>query len=487
MASKVDSPGDGLWILAIGATTLVAVALRVAGLRSGLWYDEIATLVLSVRHPLGEILTEFPGVNQHPFYSVLAHASIGAFGESVWALRLPACLFGIASVVMVFYFGVMFSTRVEAWAAATVLATSYHHIWFSQNARGYTMLGFFVLLSTYSLLRALRDGRPGDYVLYTIAGVTGVYTHLTMALVIAGHAIVVLVGRLTKGRSMLPQPLGPVMWAWAGVAGLSALAYAPFARSLLAIAMADEHHDEAQFATAGWALSETIRSLISGVGAPAALVAGVCAVAGALSVWRRQPLATALLLVPGVVTGLVVAALGQPFRPRFFFFLSGAAALLVSRGIGVAVDAIASRAHRDNPSWRTAGIVGCTLVLVAASAAALPQNYQLPKQDFDGTVRYLEREEAKGAGIAAAAAACWPFEAFYGKTTWRCLEDDDDWRVLSALRERVLVAYTLPEYIQDATLRERLRADCPVVQRFRGSLGGGDIVVCEPGRSGRRP
>ena len=62
-----------------------------------------------------------------------------------------------------------------------------------------------------------------------------------------------------------------------------------------------------------------------------------------------------------------------------------------------------------------------------------------------------------------------------------------DWRVLNTLRQRVLVAYTLSEYIQDATLRERLRADSPVVQRFRGSLSCGDIVVCEPGRSGRRP
>jgi hypothetical protein len=73
-----------------------ALVLRVIGLNSGLWFDEIVTLVESARLPLTRILTDFPGVNAHPFYSVLAHVSIAALGDSAWALRLPACLFGVA-------------------------------------------------------------------------------------------------------------------------------------------------------------------------------------------------------------------------------------------------------------------------------------------------------------------------------------------------------------------------------------------------------
>ena len=49
------------------------------------------------------------------------------------------------------------------------MATSYHHIWFSQNARGYTMIGFFALASTWLLLKAGETRRPRDYALYTLA------------------------------------------------------------------------------------------------------------------------------------------------------------------------------------------------------------------------------------------------------------------------------------------------------------------------------
>ena len=76
-----DTGDTRRWGALLFATFVAAAALRVVGLQSGLWYDEIITLVLSVRHPIWQIVTQFPGVNQHPLHSVLAHASITTFGE----------------------------------------------------------------------------------------------------------------------------------------------------------------------------------------------------------------------------------------------------------------------------------------------------------------------------------------------------------------------------------------------------------------------
>src|SRR5262249_35124820 len=42
------------------AILLIGAALRIYGLNSRLWYDEIVTLVESVRPPLREIVTHFP-------------------------------------------------------------------------------------------------------------------------------------------------------------------------------------------------------------------------------------------------------------------------------------------------------------------------------------------------------------------------------------------------------------------------------------------
>jgi hypothetical protein len=227
-----------------------------------------------------------------------------------------------------------------------------------------------------------------------------------------------------------------------------------------------------------------------GTGMPALLVAAGFAAAGAVSLWRRHPLAVALLVMPGPVTVVSFAILGLPVRPRFVFFLSGAAAIFVGRGIGaVAATLVRSRAtrggterHQEEPSRPAAPETRATMVLAAAlialSATALPRNYQLPKQDFDGAVRFLESAEAEGARIAALFPSCWLFENYYEKA-WSCLNTFEEWRTATAGPGRTLVIHTLAEYIEDVPLLDSLRS-CPVVRRFPGTLGGGDVIVCEP-------
>jgi mannosyltransferase len=477
MSSKTDADSNS-WTWALVATVLVAAALRLFGLQSGLWYDEIVTLVESARRPLAQILTDYPALNVHPLYSVFAHASIATFGESAWALRLPACVFGIASVAMVYVLGSRLIPRAEAWAGAAVLATSYHHIWFSQNARGYTLMGLLTLVSTLLLLRAWESGRRRDYVIYALICVAGVYTHLTMVFVVVGQAAVLLVGRVIGWRAVSGRPLGPAIWALAGAALGSALAYAPFASSVLKWMNADDPREAAEVATASWAVSEAIRSMLSGSGVVAALAGGAIAAVGAISLWRRQPLAFALLTMPAAVTGVAIVGLGQPLRPRFFFFLSGAAAMFVGRGIG-AIWGWILRADRSRAALTpTLGVVACTSALVAASAVSLPRNYRLPKQDFDGAVRFLESWETRGALITSSGPACWPFTFYYGKA-WKCLNDVDDWQAIGADPHRVFIAYTLSDHIEDPKLRLLVRSECPVVQTFPGTLGQGDILVCE--------
>lgn len=465
------------------ATLVVAALLRFLGLGSGLWYDEIVTLVESARMPIGAIVTTFPSVNTHPLYSILAHLSLSAFGESAWALRLPACLFGVGCVGMAYVLGVGAIGRLESWAGALVLATSYHHVWFSQNARGYTMMGFFALLSTWYLLRAISGGRRGDHVLYALACAAGVYTHLTMAFVIAGQVVVIAGGYFAGWqpvRERMRDGIAPIWWTWVGGGVLSLALYAPFIPGLLAHLGEQRPADAAKVATGGWALAEAIRSVLSGAGVPAALAGGVVACLGVLSLWRRAPLLLALLLAPAVVTAVLVIALHQPLRPRFFFFLSGAAALFVGRGLGALADAVGARVRSGTAPTAASLTVGLAVLLATASLAALPRNYQLPKQDFDGAVQYLEAAERAGAHVASAGPACLPLDTYYEKKDrWSCLKSLADLEAFVARDGRPLVVITLTDYIDDPPLREYLTTRCPQTRVFPGTLGGGDMIVCD--------
>src|SRR5262249_40201596 len=145
------------------------------------------------------ILTTFPSQNQHMLFSVLAHASITSLGESAWALRLPSVLFGVASLWALFFLGRRIVGVGEALLACALMTVSYHHVWFSENARGYMGLMFFATLATWLWLEALA--RPGWrwWFAYAVVLALGMSIHMTMVFVPAAHAALYLL-RIVAAR-----------------------------------------------------------------------------------------------------------------------------------------------------------------------------------------------------------------------------------------------------------------------------------------------
>jgi hypothetical protein len=163
----------------------------------------------------------------------------------------------------------------------------------------------------------------------------------------------------------------------------------------------------------------------------------------------------------------------QPIRPRFFFFLAGSAAICMGRGIGALVE------RRRSPEW-VVGVI--TVPLLVVSVAALPRNYQVPKQDFDAADADLTRREEQGARVVMAGPACLPFTKYYDKS-WPCLRRDEDWTRLVAQAQTptsTLMVYTLIDYVEDSELQHHLRTQCAIVKRFDATLRGGEIVICQP-------
>ena len=201
-----------------------------------------------------------------------------------------------------------------------MLAFSYQHIWFSQNARGYTMMGFFALLSTVLPPpgRRIQAGFRLRLLRARVCG--GNYTHLTMAFVVAGHVVVMAGGKLVGWQATREPAFKSLLMAWAAAAVLSLALYAPYGSHMLAhLSREEPGRQAAQFATRRWAVLEVVRNLVSGAGALGALMIALAAAVGALSLLWRRPLEIALLLVPTVVAAVAVVVLGYPMRPRFFF------------------------------------------------------------------------------------------------------------------------------------------------------------------------
>ena len=430
-------------------------------------------LIVTIRHPLSEILTVFPGDNQHPLYSILAWLSVHLFGEHPWSLRLPALCFGVASIPMLYLLGASVTTRVQALVAAALLTVSYHHVWFSQNARGYSALAFWALLSTYFLLRAIRSDSQRLYFAYAAAAALGVYTHLTMMFVIATHVLVCagIIASDWRKHSGLKN-WKPLLLGFLLTGGLILLLYSPILTQVQTFFMHRPSRMKS-VSTPVWAFWETLRGLTVGLGTVGILAgAGIVVACGAWSYWKESRLVFALFALPAVLTALGAFLSRGTMYPRFYFYLIGFAMLILARGLFVIPAWIASQ--RVSPVLTAA----LTTVVLAASCFSLVRNYRFAKQDFEGAMHLVDAERQPGDAVVTAGASIYPYQEYYRKN-YESVETAEKLRDICAQGRVVWMVYTFPRYLEAGPpgIMNIIHADFTTVRVFPGTVGDGEVFV----------
>jgi uncharacterized membrane protein YuzA (DUF378 family) len=150
-----DEPGSSLLVLA--ALVGAGAVLRLINANAELWYDEIVTVIHFVDVPFAQVVSTYGLANNHVLNSVLVNLVGAWFGTDPWLLRLPALVFGMAGVWAFWWVAVVLWPRGAALVGTTLFAVSYHHVYYSQNARGYSALIFFALVATGCVLRLTAD------------------------------------------------------------------------------------------------------------------------------------------------------------------------------------------------------------------------------------------------------------------------------------------------------------------------------------------
>jgi mannosyltransferase len=479
MAPHLEEKNEGRppWAALI-ALMAVAGTLRAIGLNRDLWLDEVYTLIRTVRQPLWKILTIFPGDNQHMFYSVLARISVVLLGDHPWTLRLPSLIFGVAAVPALYFLGRELTTRREALLAATLLTVSYHHVWFSQNARGYSGMLFWTLLCSIYLLRGLRSAKRSNWVLYAVAAALGTYTYLMMVLVVLAHTAIcawLLLFPSKKEEYRVTNWKLPAMgMALAGVFTL--VLYAPV---VMQVQQFFSHPSKLQgVSTPAWAFWETLRGLQIGLGSEAAVAAaGALFAAGLWSYWRQSGVVAAMFVLPGLATAAGAVMARGTMYPRFYFYLLGFGVLILIRGTTSLASWLAGKtnpeAARRAITWGTA----LAALLIVVSAISLLRNYQYPKQDYAGAMRYVYTGRETGEPVVTAGDIGYVYQEYYGQP-WEQVESAPQLEAIRSQGRRVWVLYSFPMYIEPE-LMASIQRGCAAKQVFRGTVGGGDIVVCE--------
>ncbi|MCC6407407.1 MAG: glycosyltransferase family 39 protein, partial [Planctomycetes bacterium] len=429
------------------------------------------------RRPLGQVLTTFDSQNQHLLYSVLARISCVTFGDGAFALRLPAALFGVASLWALWRFARRVAPASEALVATALLAVSFHHVWFSQNARGYTGLLCFALLGSNTFVelltrRSARELRP--VVAYGAWMALAIAVHVTALFVVAAHGLIWL-ATLVASRS---RATGPNRWApaWGFVltASFALLAYAlvlpQFPATMLAKSMPGA---ATEWKNPLWLVTETLAGLARGLpGGWFALIGGVAVFA--LGVWSyaRQGLTVlALFFLPIVVTVVAIVGMHHNLWPRFFFSSAGFLVLVVLRGISRGGELVARRPLGP----RFAAIVG--VLVCAASAATLPRAYG-PKQDFEGALAFVRSNAAPDDGVATIEMTDLPYREFLD-AGWESVKSLDELVALEGRHPRTWIVYCTPTFLaaRQPEAWRRLQDEYSEAKVFPGTVGGSEVVV----------
>jgi uncharacterized membrane protein len=485
---------------ALYAILALALALRLYELGSCLWYDEVDTLVSHTRPAFSHLLTHLPSFNHHVFFSLQAKASIALFGETAFAVRLPAALLGVGSVAALWLVAREMSTLLVAHGAALLMAVSYHHVWFSQNARGYTGMLFWGLLSALFYLRGMRAtslaASRRSAVGLAVAAALMLYTHLSASFLLTALGLVHL-GTLGLAwrRGASPERLRLLLWVlggFAGGAGLALLLFVPIIPDVLATLASTSASTQGSGAQAKaishwnsplWMVKEVL-STFSGLGPLVALGAlGVLSVLGAgmLATLRRGQwalAATFLIHVP--LTLLILKLLAMRVWPRFFFLDIGFICLFLVEG-AMAIGALGDRllvrligrslgAVRLGVAFSAIGVLG--------SLALLPKNYRHPKQDLLGARDHVEKNRKQGSEVVALGLVSAPFEQYYAPS-WKAVASLEQLVAIEHTHREVWLVYSFPQVTKKRfpAVMTRLQQSFVRQKVLPGTLGDGDVYV----------
>lgn len=139
---------------------IIGLILRLISLNQSLWLDEgINVNNVSALSFKSLILNYTPADFHPPGYHIILKLWIMLAGNSEIAVRIPSVIFGIITVYCTYLIGKKLFEEKTALIGATLMATSPLAIYYSQEARMYSMAAAFCAASIYFFISLIKKDR----------------------------------------------------------------------------------------------------------------------------------------------------------------------------------------------------------------------------------------------------------------------------------------------------------------------------------------
>jgi hypothetical protein len=182
------SRSRAFWIVA--GLSLLAAILRFATLGvQSLHHDEIVTVGRILGGSFGQAME---GVRDSesapPLYYALAWGWTQLAGTGEFGLRSLSALAGVATVPVAYLLGAELRDRRAGIAAAALVAVNPMLLWYSQEARGYSLFALLCAVSALYFVRSLDRGRGRDLTWWGVFSALALATHYFAVFPIAVEA-----------------------------------------------------------------------------------------------------------------------------------------------------------------------------------------------------------------------------------------------------------------------------------------------------------
>jgi 4-amino-4-deoxy-L-arabinose transferase-like glycosyltransferase len=289
--------------LVLVAIVALGIVLRVWGLGSqSFWYDEW----LTTRATAGSFADALRHTTHRevmpPTYFVIMWGWAKVFGNSEFALRSFSALAGIATIPVAYFISrELGCRRATARAASLLVAVSPMLVYYSQEARPYTLLSLVGALSVLMFARAYRRGSSRDYLGWGLACAAALAVHYFAAFLVVAEVGAFVLLRRSQVRLVLRACIAPAV-----VLGL-----------LLPVLYEQHSHATNYNWVSSFRLSARVReagrAALVGPNPPdhlaAVIVAIICGIAVVLLLWRGE---RSDRRAAGLMAGLGATAVALP-------------------------------------------------------------------------------------------------------------------------------------------------------------------------------
>jgi uncharacterized membrane protein len=390
--------------------TLIGVFLRFYNLGfNSLWLDEASTYGFAIKSFPEIWQATTAGEFNPPLFYWVEHVML-TFGNNEVVLRFIPALLGVLTIPLVYFVGKEFLDRNVGIIAAAAFAFSPFLIFYSQEARAYSMMLFFVAFAMIFYLKALKTNDIVSWALFGILSALAFWAHFYAFTIIAAlfiYALAIKIKDIRQGMQGFKMLIiAAVVFVILCLPLIIVTAQLFFVRSSSA----------PTFGIQGFGLiTETFRQ-VAGFADIAFIVLFILFVIGIVQAFLLDKKKGIFLVWLTIATFAISYFLSFkiPMQPRYLIFMS----IIFFVGIAVSYKTFYSLVNNRGVVY---GVIAVLLIISAPMLVTYYSGYS--KEDWRGFTAQIQQSTSPGDQIILVPGyLSQPFNYYYSNSTDKTFE-----------------------------------------------------------------